>query len=167
MADILSADTRTLRDALAQFPSGVVALCAVIDGEPIALIASTFTVGVSEQPPLVLVSIQHRSTTWPKLRSAQTIGVSVLGEDHQMLCRQLASRDHTERFTDIKTTTTPEGAVFICGSPLQLTCTKYLEVPSGDHDVVILRIEDYASDIAALPLVFHRSGFARVLPGAP
>ena len=84
-------DQQTLREAYAQFPSGVVAIAAEIDGVPVGLAASSF-VSVSIDPPLVAVCIQNTSTTWPKLEAAPNIGVSVLGEAHNDAVRTLAAK---------------------------------------------------------------------------
>jgi flavin reductase (DIM6/NTAB) family NADH-FMN oxidoreductase RutF len=51
-------DSRTLRNAFGCFPSGVTAICAMIDREPVGMSASSF-VSVSLDPPLVLVCIQN------------------------------------------------------------------------------------------------------------
>lgn len=53
-----------LRRAFGCFPSGVTAICAEIDGEPVGVAASSFT-SVSISPPLVSVCMQHTSTTRP------------------------------------------------------------------------------------------------------
>jgi len=84
-------DARALRDVYACFPSGVTALCALLDGVPVGIAASSFTT-VSITPPLVSVCIQRNSTTWPLLQAAPRIGVSVLGELHGKVCRQLAAK---------------------------------------------------------------------------
>ena len=59
------ADPGHLRETFSYFPSGVVALLAEVDGQPQALVASAFTVGVSINPPLVSCAIQLTSCTWP------------------------------------------------------------------------------------------------------
>ena len=50
-----------IRQAFYNFPSGVAAICAVVDGVPKGLAASSFTVGVSLEPPLVSVAVQNSS----------------------------------------------------------------------------------------------------------
>ncbi|KAF0960256.1 hypothetical protein MLGJGCBP_06648 [Rhodococcus sp. T7] len=69
-----------LRSTLGSFPSGIAALCAAVDDESVGLVATSFSVGVSYDPPLVLFSIQNSSQTWPRLRTAQRLGISILGE---------------------------------------------------------------------------------------
>ena len=52
-----------LRQAFGRFPSGIAALCAEIDGAPQGIVASSFTVGVSMDPPLVMFAVQNASRT--------------------------------------------------------------------------------------------------------
>jgi flavin reductase (DIM6/NTAB) family NADH-FMN oxidoreductase RutF len=150
-----------LRTAFSHFPSGLAALAAVVDGAPAGLVASSFTVGVSLEPPLVLFAVQNTSTTWPVLRRAGRIGVSVMGESHRQACRQLASKTG-DRFAGLDIATTGPGAVFIRDAPLWLETVIEGEVPAGDHHVVLLRIVSLGSRPEISPLVFHRSDFRRL-----
>ena len=74
-------DGTELRRAFGCFPSGVTAVCAIIDGEPVGMAASSFT-SVSIDPPLASICVQNSSTTWPRLRNQPRLGLSVLAEDH-------------------------------------------------------------------------------------
>jgi flavin reductase (DIM6/NTAB) family NADH-FMN oxidoreductase RutF len=152
-----------LRRTFALFPSGVAAIAAEVDGEPRVLVASSFQVGISADPPLVLFAVQRTSETWPVLRRAAHLGVSVLGEAHEDACRQLASKV-VDRFAGVPTERTDRGAILIGGAPVHLECTIEGEMPAGDHDLVLLRVAALATDPAAQPLVFHGSTFRRLLP---
>ena len=127
---------------------------------PCGFAASTF-VPVSLEPPLVAFCVQHSSTTWPRLRTAPRLGVSVLGEDHDTAARALAAR-HGDRFAGLATTTTTDGAVFVEDCALWLTTSIDREVSAGDHAIVLLRVEGLAMRAEAAPMVFHRSGFRRL-----
>ena len=70
--------TASIKQAFAQFPSGVAAFSAMVGFAPEVLVASSFTVGVSLEPPLVMFAVQKFSTTWPKLLRGLRLGVSVL-----------------------------------------------------------------------------------------
>ncbi len=159
-ADALEFDASLLRKTFGAFPSGVTAVCGLVDGEPVGMAASSFT-SVSLDPPMVLVCVAKTSSTWPLLQQASRLGVSVLSADHGVACRQLASKDG-ERFAGVEWTATDTGAVMISGVPAWLECSLVEEVPAGDHWVVLLRIEalDFVQDVA--PLVFHASKFHQI-----
>jgi flavin reductase (DIM6/NTAB) family NADH-FMN oxidoreductase RutF len=151
-----------LRQAFGRFPSGIAALCAQIDGTPNGIVASSFTVGVSMEPPLVMFAVQNTSRTWPVLRGADRIGVSILGTEHDGVCRQIASRTG-DRFAGLELHTSDGGAVFLEQAALWLDCSVENEVPAGDHQVVLLRVHGFSThDSAHEPLVFHGSEFRRL-----
>jgi flavin reductase (DIM6/NTAB) family NADH-FMN oxidoreductase RutF len=73
-------DPTIVRQAFAQFPSGVAALAADIDGAKHVLVASSFMVGVSLEPCLVAVAVQKTSETWDHISRAGRLGVSIFGK---------------------------------------------------------------------------------------
>ena len=153
-------DPGALRAAYGCFPSGVTAVCALVDGVPAGLAASSFT-SVSMSPPLVSVCVQHTSTTWPKLRGLDRVGVSVLGEDHDALARQIGSRTG-DRFAGVAWEAGPAGGVFLGGAAAWLDCTVERHVPAGDHDIVLLRVHTFQAHPEIAPLIFHASRFRQL-----
>lgn len=153
-------DPLELRSAFAQFPQGVVILGAEIDGAPEGLVVSTFTVGVSLDPPLVSVSMQHTSRTWPKLRDwASHLGISVIGADQRHLAQQMGSKDRDSRFAGVDYSTDHDGALVLDRTPLWLKTRIYHQFTAGDHDVVILEVLNCGLDQTQTGLVFHQSTF--------
>lgn len=147
-----------IRQAFSNFPSGVAAICAVVDGVPKGLAASSFTVGVSLEPPLVSVAVQNSSTTWPFLKRAERIGVSILGTSQEATCRQLASKN-PDKFDEIFYTSTDGGAVLIPGCSLWLDCSLFAEYPAGDHVVALLEVHSADVHLHESPIIFHNSKF--------
>jgi flavin reductase (DIM6/NTAB) family NADH-FMN oxidoreductase RutF len=148
-----------LRRVFAAFPTGVAAVAAVIDGEPAGLAASSF-VSVSLDPPLVSVCVAHTSTTWPVLRNAGRLGISVLGDHQEQASRQLSSRA-AGRFAGLDWRATADGAVLLSEASAWLDCSLEQEIPAGDHDIVLLRVHDLgASEV--MPLVFHGSSYRQL-----
>lgn len=150
----------SLRDAFSHFPSGVIAVAAEVQGVTTGLAASTF-VPVSLDPPLVSFCIQNSSTTWPRLKGCERLGISVLGESHDDAARALAARTG-DRFAGLQTVSTNEGAVFILGTSVWVETTIEQLVPAGDHTIVILRVNDITVHADVAPIVFHRSKFHRL-----
>lgn len=148
-----------LRSAFGRFPSGVAALCTTVDDAPQGIVASSFTVGVSLEPALVSFAVQNTSSTWPKIRGTQRIGVSILGAEHQNVCKQIASKSG-DRFAGLDLASTDEGAIFLDKAALWLDTSVYAEIPAGDHHVVLLEVHGLEThDGVHDPLVFHDSGF--------
>lgn len=156
-------DPVRLREAFGHFPTGVVAVAAEVDGSVTGLAASSFT-SVSLDPPLVSVNLARTSKTWPDLRRAPRLGVTVLAEHHADLCRQLAGPVE-QRFADIAHTVTPRGAVTLDEGLARFECSIYREVEAGDHVLVLLQLHTVTGSAEVPdgnPLVFHRSGFGRL-----
>jgi flavin reductase (DIM6/NTAB) family NADH-FMN oxidoreductase RutF len=156
-------DPIRLRRAFGVFPSGVVAVAAAVDGKLVGLAASSFT-SVSLDPPLVSFSIAKTSKTWPDLRRADHLGVTVLAEHHGAICRQLAGAvEH--RFDGVQASVSEDGAVTLDDGLARFDTTIYREVEAGDHKIVLLELHafDHPIDEDLLsPLVFHRSVFGRL-----
>lgn len=155
-----AASTQTLRSVFGAFPTGVTALAALHDRRPLGLAANSFT-SVSLDPPLVSVCVAHSSSTWPLLRAADRLGVSVLGEHQEEVSRQLAGSD-SDRFARLTWRATERGAVLLTDASAWLECSVADTVTAGDHDVVILRVHDLGSDPDRPPLVFHGSRYRRL-----
>ncbi len=150
----------SLREAFGHFPSGIIAIAAEVNGVREGLAASTF-VPVSLEPPLVSFCVQNSSTTWPKLKDVQALGISVLGESHDSAARSLAAKTG-DRFADLETESFSSGAVFIQGTSLWMETAIEQLVPAGDHTIVVLRVSDVRVDPDIAPIVFHRSVFRRL-----
>jgi flavin reductase (DIM6/NTAB) family NADH-FMN oxidoreductase RutF len=153
-------DPKRLREAFGVFPSGVVAVAAEVDGELVGLAASSFT-SVSLEPALVSFSVANTSKTWPTLRQAAHLGVTILADHHDVVCRQLAGPVE-QRFDDLAVTTTDDGAALLDDGLARFDCTIYREVEAGDHTIVLLELHAVEHADTANPLVFHRSGFGRL-----
>ncbi|MBS2532819.1 flavin reductase [Catenulispora sp. NF23] len=146
-----------LREVFGAFPSGVVALIAFVADEPVGLAASSFT-SVSLDPPLVSVSIANGSKTWPELRAATYLGITVLAEQHRAFARQLAGPVDS-RFDGIPLARAAEGSGFVVDGLAHFNTSVYREVEAGDHTIALLRVHARAAAAEGQPLVFHRSGF--------
>ena len=153
-------DPAQLRQAFGVFPSG--------DGQRTGLAASSFT-SVSLDPPLVSFSVANSSKTWPDLRRANHLGLTVLADHHGEVCQRLAGPvEH--RFDDVRVTASEHGAVTLDEGLARFDCTIYREVEAGDHTIVILRLHAVETlpigGDTAMPLVFHRSAFGRLSESA-
>jgi flavin reductase (DIM6/NTAB) family NADH-FMN oxidoreductase RutF len=155
-----------VKAAFNNFPAAVGAVCAVVGGVPRGLVASSIAVGVSYDPPMVLFSVQKDSATWPHLRQAAHIGVSILSEGQSDICRKLAGPRH-ERFSEVATHRTEQGSLFVLDAISWLDCSIASVAEAGDHEVVLFRVEAVSVAEATNPLIFHRTRFCSpAIPGS-
>jgi flavin reductase (DIM6/NTAB) family NADH-FMN oxidoreductase RutF len=151
----------TIKSAFGAFPSGVAALCADIDGVKVGMVASSFSVGVSFDPPMVMFSVQNSSSTWPTLKAAGRIGISILGSAHDAACYQLSSRKG-DRFAGLDVHTADSGAILVHDAAVWLECVIRSEIPAGDHHVVVLEVTALRVGEAQEPLVYHGTRFRQL-----
>jgi flavin reductase (DIM6/NTAB) family NADH-FMN oxidoreductase RutF len=154
-------DAAVLRQAFGCFPSGVVGVCAVVDGKPSGIAASTF-VPVSLDPPLVAICVQSTSSTWPGLEGAPSLGISVLGASHDRAARQLGAKAADTRFDGLGHLTSASGAVFIEDATAWIECSVHDVVTAGDHNMVLLAVDALTITPDVEPLVFHASAFRQL-----
>ncbi len=80
-----------LRSALGRFATGVTVVTTARDDQVRAMTANAFT-SVSLDPPLVLVSIDHRTRMHQLLPDTRHYGVSVLAADQERTAWHFAGR---------------------------------------------------------------------------
>lgn len=152
-----------LRRAFSSFPTGVVAVCALRDGDdtPVGMAMNSFT-SISLDPALVAISVANTSRTWPKLTQATSVGVSVLGHGQEQASRSLSAREG-DRFENIDWVADASGAVHLEGAALWLTCHYHHMVEAGDHTIALLGIDGLQHFDDVEPLVFHQSRYRSIV----
>lgn len=150
---------RELRQALADVPTPLATAAALVDGTPIGMVLGSFVVH-SLEPALVSVSLQTTSRSWPVLRTAESIGLSVLTENNRDVIDGFY-RPSQQRFDGLDYATNGSAILFPDAS-LHLTTELVEEITVGDHIVAILRVTSVQRHAAEgverpRPLVFHRS----------
>ncbi|MEV8515185.1 flavin reductase family protein [Dactylosporangium sp. NPDC051484] len=160
LGGMLPADPHSaqVKAAFNQFPAAVGAVCALVDGERTGLIASSIAVGVSYDPPMVLFSVRKDSQTWPVLRRAPHIGISILSEHQSAVCQQLSARGQ-DRFRGLVTESGEAGAVFVQEAISWLDCSIAAVTEAGDHEVVVFRVHAVSVAESANPLIYHQTRF--------
>src|ERR1700752_4381129 len=107
-------DALQLRRAFACFPSGLIAIGGLHDGNPSGMVPSSFT-SVSLEPALVSVCFAKTSGTWQVLRQLPRVGLSVLSEDHRAVVSDLAARGD-DKFVNVAWRSSEAGAVYVDGA---------------------------------------------------
>ena len=156
----IAPDSRTFRDALGRFATGVAFVTAAPGGRPAGLIVNSLA-SVSIDPPLVSFCPSRSSLTWSRMRRTRRFGVNVLGRVHEPFARR-ATPAGADRFADLDWTLGPRGVPLLTDALATLECETVAEHPAGDHWIVVGRVEDARLAPVGEPLVFFGGAFGTV-----
>ena len=129
-------DERQLRDALAQFATGVTIVCAhAPNGRYVGFTANSFN-SLSLDPPLILWSLSHRSGSLAAFETADRYAVNVLSTAQVDLARRF-SRPHADRFANVPFRLGWSDAPLIEGCVAWFECRHHARHRAGDHMLFI------------------------------
>jgi flavin reductase (DIM6/NTAB) family NADH-FMN oxidoreductase RutF len=153
------------RDALRHFPAGVTVVTIKAPGTDVVhgLTVSAFA-SVSPDPPLVLVSIDHRATAYEYLEMAgASFAVNILGQDQMELSNRFAWLKDEDRFAEGDWTTAATGAPILTNALAWLDCTVYSRFAAGSHTIYVGEVQ--ASGVPrpdANPLIYWNRGYRQL-----
>jgi len=152
-------DTRSFRDALGLFVTGVTVITARNeDGVPFGVTANSFN-SVSMDPPLILWSLSRSSRNLKAFQSARHFCVHILREDQSALSRRFAMSD-VDKFEGMEFEPGEGGVPILPGSAARLECRTYAQHDGGDHVIFLGEVIRIAADHDARPLLFHGGRYA-------
>ena len=151
-------DPRSFRDALGRFATGVAFITAVPDGEPAGLIVNSLT-SVSLQPPLISFSPSRSSLTWQRMRRTGRFGVNVLAQQHERFAVRATPRG-ANRFAGLDWEPGRGGVPLLTDALASLECEIVAEHPTGDHWIVVGRVDNLHISPIKDPLIFYAGAFS-------
>jgi flavin reductase (DIM6/NTAB) family NADH-FMN oxidoreductase RutF len=150
-----------LRQGMGRFATGVTLVTARgAGGQPAGTTANAVT-SVSLDPPLILVSMAHTSTTWPSIRDSGHFAVNILGEHQEDTCRRFGAKTG-DRFEGVGWNHGKTGSPILHEAIAYLDCVIDSEHEAGDHMIVVGRVVDLGLPAEGGPLLFWRGGYARL-----
>lgn len=158
-APVISGDT--FRNVLGHYPTGVSIITAdVPDIGPVGMVVGTFS-SLSLDPPLVSFMPAKSSTSWPKIQSAGSFCVNVLGASQGDLSRQFTARDG-KKFEGAEWRPASTGSPILSGVTAWVDCKIEQVFDSGDHEIVVGRVVDLQVESDELPMTFLKGRFGQV-----
>jgi 3-hydroxy-9,10-secoandrosta-1,3,5(10)-triene-9,17-dione monooxygenase reductase component len=144
---------RHFRNVLGSYPTGVAVITALAsDGQPAGMAVGSFT-SASLDPPLIAFLPDKRSTSFPRIRTAEAFCVNVLAADQQSVCAMFAARGG-DKFARVDWTPTGAGAPRIADVAAWIECEFVSITEAGDHYPVIGRVLELDCPGDRPPLVF-------------
>jgi len=146
-------DSRSLRDALGEFATGVAVVTARdADGQPVGVTINSFA-SVSLEPPLVLWSLGLSSPSRAAFEACSHYAVNILAAD-QVEYSQRFSQPQIDRFAGIALEVGAGDTPLLPGCSAWFECRNEIRYPGGDHVILVGYVEGFRRDSKA-PLVFH------------
>lgn len=149
--------TRSFRNALGTFPTGVTVVTANTAEGPIGMTVNSFA-SVSLDPPLVLWSPAKSSSRHALFTSAPHFTIHVLSAEQTTLSSRFTRGG--QGFSDLGWEHNIEGVPVIPGTLARFECEQQSVYEAGDHSLIIGRVLRAAIRDGD-PLCFARGGFGR------
>lgn len=148
------------RAVLGEYPTGVSLITSLdADGSPIGMVVGSLT-AVSQDPPLIGFFPDASSSTFPLIAASGRFAVSVLGRNHEELCRAFV-RKADDRFEGGRFVDSPQGLPRLADAVAWFDATIQSRDTYGDHDFVVGEVADFGvgDADAGLPMLFRRGGY--------
>lgn len=155
-AQLDTAIQQSFREAMASVATPVSVVTTTWEDEHYGATVSAFS-SLSMDPPMVLVSLDHRSTLLTAIRSANRFGVNILSADQAPTALRFASSRGVGKFDGVSWQA-DSGLPRLEGSVGWLACDVVDLVEGGDHIIALGRVVSVRTRDGS-PLVYHRRVF--------
>lgn len=148
--------TEQYRDAVSNFPTGLVVVTAAVEGELLGFTCQTFG-SLSLEPPRILFAAGNRGSTWPKIKTTKSVAISILADSQEQVARAMATSG-ARKFDEVEHYTGENGAPLILGALAHLEGEIERVENYGDHDIasVIINRVDFAP---GSPLIYCQRAY--------
>ena len=155
-------DTGGFRATLGNLPSGVAAITALSDGQPIGVTVASLLM-VSVEPPMVGFMLGKSSSSLPRIIEHGSFTANILPAEQQDLAIGFATKPATERFSDVSWRPAPgTGNPVLDGAVAWIDCRITTVVEPGDYALVVGEADRFGTGPEGTPLAFHRGRFTRL-----
>lgn len=150
-------DLREFRNALGCFPTGVVVVTARAASVLMGMTANSFA-SVSLEPPLVLWSVDRKSSRYETFTTVPEFTISILSSDHRSVSARLANPgEHT--LDGVSLIETQNGTPGLADALAIFECAREAVYDGGDHAIIVGRVLRFAWRSSGEPLVFVRGRY--------
>ena len=158
-ADKSSMDSKTLRNAIGQFASGVTVLTTrTAGGVDHGMTANAFS-SVSLEPPLLLVCVDKKAHAHDFISQAGCFVVNVLAASQEDVSDRFAHRvktadgykpwpDNVDKFSALATTRAASGCAALTGALVSFDCSVHAAFDGGDHTIYVGKVEAVVNRLA-------------------
>jgi flavin reductase (DIM6/NTAB) family NADH-FMN oxidoreductase RutF len=157
-----ASDWRAFRQALGQFPTGVCVVTCAVAGTRLGMTMSSFN-SLSLDPPLVLFSIDRRSSSLHLWEQAKGYAINVLAENQKDISNRF-SRSLSNKWEGTSCTLGCFDAPVLPGVAAVFECAAWATHDGGDHALFIAEVKRFRAAPDRHPLVFGKGRYATLQP---
>ncbi|QVR69513.1 p-hydroxyphenylacetate 3-hydroxylase reductase component [Acinetobacter sp. BHS4] len=160
--DEFTVDPLQFRRALGNFATGVTIVTAQnAQGEKVGVTANSFN-SVSLDPPLILWSIDKKSSSFSVFEEATHFAVNILSGTQIELSNKF-SRRNIDKFADTNFQLGAGSAPILENCSVVFECERYQVIEGGDHWIIVGKVVRF-HDQGRSPLVYHQGAYSCVMP---
>ncbi|UWR24239.1 flavin reductase family protein [Sulfitobacter sp. S190] len=152
---IVPFDTRSFRDSLGKFTTGVTLVTTQSDKGDMGILVNSFA-SVSLKPPLVLWSIDKSSKRRAAFEAAERTAIHILADAQRNDC--MGFTKDAFGFGGLTLADNPGGPPLVEGCLTRFECEPYATYEAGDHIIFISRVVNLTTRDAS-PMVFFNGAF--------
>ncbi|WP_428851447.1 flavin reductase family protein [Imbroritus primus] len=147
-------DSKQFRGALSAFATGITVVTSrSADGKDFGLTATSFN-SVSLDPPMVLWSLDCKSSNAAAFEQVDAFAVHILAAGQEHICKQFSTRG-IDRFAGLDLTRGHGDVPVIQGCTAVFECRIAHRYQGGDHVIMVGEVLSF-STAPSDPLVFYR-----------
>ncbi|MCG7625151.1 flavin reductase family protein [Epibacterium sp. Ofav1-8] len=152
-------DQGDYRRSLGRFPTGV-AVVVVQDGEDAHGVTVNSFTSVSLTPKLVLFCLKNESRQLERIRARKKLTINFLSQAQQDVSRRYAGKAEAASADYFSQ---GSGYSWIKGAPVVYRCEIENVVPAGDHQILVVRVNDMGEEKAEdAPLVYYAGAYSEI-----
>lgn len=152
-------DSRTFRDVMGVFATGVAVITTEVDGVPQGMTVNSLT-SLSTKPPKLLVCLTEGTRTANAVLERGAFVVNLLTRNQRDISDRFA-KPGQEHFAGLPVDLTDDGLPALPGAGGRIECHVEAVHDGGDHHIVVGRVVACQAAPAS-PLVFYRGRYQRL-----
>lgn len=154
-------DAKQFRQALGAFATGVTVITTTDEaGRDVGLTANSFN-SVSLDPPMVLWSLDKKSSSFEAFQRNEYFAVHILACDQDHVSNKFA-KSGDDKFHGMDITRGVAGLPLLKGCSARFICRTFERYEGGDHVILVGEVTTF-EDFKRAPLVFHSGKYSLVL----
>ncbi len=158
-------DSKLQRQVFGQFATGVTVVTTGTGADRTGLTANAVC-SLSLNPPLVLVSIDLRSTTRDEIRRNNSFALSILSDQQREASQRFATPGPKD-FSGLGWQAAETGAPILEGALAWVDCRLHSVLPGGDHEIFVGEIVAGGVSEGGNPLLYFAGKYRDVAPATP